>query len=366
MEATFVNQRTGIGALVRRLAMAVGITLLVLFVTQGGSSRLQPGEAVAAGGGPEMALTVTQGGFCVGNDCYAEVGEDFMLAVDLVEIPVGGYILMQTYLDFGIYDPTASENGAGPNSCSDGVNNGRDLGLDRTDEACAITSFVYTPSANPATELIWADLGSGIAIREESGPGLVTHAGLTGLMPPLPQSTYTGIGIEIQLTCPASAMEAPIILYPYDDPLVARTNGALFIEYASHVRYTPKVDTITMHCIAKSAGDTDGDGCSDATENGSDPAQGGDRDWLNPWDFYDVAGPGGSNVPDGVGDLPNDSMQVAAHYAPLGYPPNQGYEQYDRGPAAGLSWVDTQPPDGVIDLPNDLLGLIQQFGHSCA
>ena len=37
-------------------------------------------------------------------------------------------------------------------------------------------------------------------------------------------------------------------------------------------------------------GDTDGDGCSDQRENGPDETLGGQRDFLNPHDFYDVAG----------------------------------------------------------------------------
>ncbi len=64
--------------------------------------------------------------------------------------------------------------------------------------------------------------------------------------------------------------------------------------------------------------DTDDDGCADGAEILLAVEQGGERDPLNPYDFYDVLGPG-----------------------------------------AAL------PLDGVIDLPNDLLGVILQFGHNC-
>ena len=347
-----------------RLAALAGSIALLAVLIVGGSAQLRPNDAVAASGVPEMALTITQGGFCVDNDCYAEAGKDFMLGVDLVQVPAIGYILMQTYLDFGVYDPTASEDGAGPNTCSDGINNSRDGVRDRRDDDCATVSFVYTPRS---AEFIWPDLASGAGLRQETGPGLVTHAGLTGLIPPLPVSTYTGIGIEIQLSCPATPMEAPISLLPYDDP-VARTGGAYFKEGIDpYLGVIPKVDTITMHCVAPQThpGDTDGDGCSDATENGSDPPLGGDRDWLNPWDFYDVAIAGSLPGQDGVIDLPNDYMAVSSHFSPSGGPP---YDiQYDRGTwGPGGSWKNTQGPDGVIDLPNDILGVIQQLGHSCA
>ena len=113
-------------------------------------------------------------------------------------------------------------------------------------------------------------------------------------------------------------------------------------------------------------GDTDGDGCSDQRENGPDETLGGQRNYKNPNDFYDVAGsplPPQNGAPDGVIDLPNDILGVIQHH-PAG---TLGYDvQFDRGPWTGPnSWNDTQGPDGVIDLPNDILGVILQFSHSC-
>ena len=113
-------------------------------------------------------------------------------------------------------------------------------------------------------------------------------------------------------------------------------------------------------------GDTDGDGCSDQRENGPDATLGGQRDYKNPNDFYDVAGsplPPQNGAPDGVIDLPNDILGVIQHH-PSG---TLGYDaQFDRGPWTGSnSWNKTQGPDGVIDLPNDILGVILQFSHSC-
>ena len=110
-------------------------------------------------------------------------------------------------------------------------------------------------------------------------------------------------------------------------------------------------------------GDTDGDGCPDEHENGPDETQGGLRDWQDPNDYYDVLGPGGSLVLDGVIDLPNDILGVIQHFAPQGQPP---YDvRFDRGPQTGANVWNMGPPDGVIDLPNDILGVIQQFGHNC-
>ena len=111
--------------------------------------------------------------------------------------------------------------------------------------------------------------------------------------------------------------------------------------------------------------DTDGDGCSDGREPeklNADPALGGQRDPLNPHDFYDVLGEGGG-PPDQIIDLPNDILGVILRFAPQGLPP---YDvQFDRGPQIGANVWNMSAPDGVIDLPNDILGVILQFNHSC-
>ena len=153
------------------------------------------------------------------------------------------------------------------------------------------------------------------------------------------------------------------------------TYGAMFIEF--HVDGDPRkangyfkdinlnvIDTFTIYAAPPklAVGDTDGDGCTDQQENGLDEQQGGRRDYLNPWDFYDVVGSAGG-PPDGVIDLPNDILGVIQHFSPQGAPP---YDvQYDRGPSFGGDPWDMGPPDGVIDLPNDILGVLQQFGHKC-
>ena len=114
------------------------------------------------------------------------------------------------------------------------------------------------------------------------------------------------------------------------------------------------------------AGDTDKDGCSDERENGPDETLGGQRDYLNAYDFYDVAGsplPPQNGAPDGVVDLPNDILGVIQRFSPDGAAP---YDvQFDRGPSAGPNPWNMTKPDGVIDLPNDILGVIEQHQHSC-
>ncbi|MCH7698569.1 MAG: hypothetical protein IH865_06505 [Chloroflexi bacterium] len=110
-------------------------------------------------------------------------------------------------------------------------------------------------------------------------------------------------------------------------------------------------------------GDTDGDGCSDQRENGSDEKLGGLRDYKNPNDFYDVLG-GGGGPPDQIIDLTNDIFEVIQHYAPTGTEPPYDVN-FDRGPSAGPNPWNMTAPDGVIDLTNDILGVILQYLHDC-
>lgn len=108
--------------------------------------------------------------------------------------------------------------------------------------------------------------------------------------------------------------------------------------------------------------DTDGDGCSDGREVSTDVSQGGQRDPLNRWDFYDVAGFGGG-PPDGVIDLPNDVFGVIQHYSPGGVGPYDAV--FDRGPSIGPHGWNMSAPDGQIDLPNDIMGVILQYINDC-
>jgi hypothetical protein len=110
--------------------------------------------------------------------------------------------------------------------------------------------------------------------------------------------------------------------------------------------------------------DTDGDGCQDGAEIGDDETIGGDRNPLNPWDFYDVVGAGQIPPGDGIIDLANDRLGVILHYAPQGQVPPYDVV-FDRGPRVGGGSYNMTAPDGVIDLANDILGVALQTLHDC-
>lgn len=121
--------------------------------------------------------------------------------------------------------------------------------------------------------------------------------------------------------------------------------------------------------IAKQAspGDSDGDGCSDARESGTNPEAGGRRDYLRPWDVFDPNG-------DQTIDLFNDIFAVAGAYGT--HPGDAMYSvDLDRSPPPMAAqepdldrrelW-DLGPPDGTIDLFNDVFGVAFQFGMDCS
>jgi hypothetical protein len=78
--------------------------------------------------------------------------------------------------------------------------------------------------------------------------------------------------------------------------------------------------------------DNDGDGVPDHRELGDDYTDCGLRDPFNKWDYYDVAGPGGSPTLDGVIDLSNDILGVILHYSPSGYAAYPERVRFDRAP----------------------------------
>jgi hypothetical protein len=115
--------------------------------------------------------------------------------------------------------------------------------------------------------------------------------------------------------------------------------------------------------------DNDSDGCSDAEEQGSLASLGGQRDPLNPWDFFDVPRPVGAPGT-GTRDKQVDGNDALAVLSKFGASPGDPIPEapkydaaYDRGAPSPNPW-DTQAPDGVQD-GNDVIWNLWQFGHSC-
>jgi hypothetical protein len=290
--------------------------------------------------------------------CSVAVGTSFSLIVDAFNVPDAGYELVLTYTDFGTFNKTASEDGAGPGTCNDGTDNGNDSERDRFDEDCVTVALVYEASTVPADELIWPD--SGLALRILDGPGLLDIGGTTGVVAPLLKSTFAGHILDLTFRCSPEASSTLVQQLPNGHPLTF-TTGAMFINSAaSPQRVIPDLSALTIQCVdaLPDPGDSDGDQCTDIREAGDDAMLGGERNFLNPHDFYDVNGD--QNV-----DLANDILGVVQHYSPTGTEPSYDVN-FDRGPSTGPNAWNMTAPDGVIDLPNDILGVVQQYLHDCS
>ena len=303
------------------LAAAAMLTVLLL------AFNTETDPASAASSGPEMGLNVISGGVCDApqpTSCDVPLDGDFTLTIDLRVAPAAGYIQMQTYIDIGT-----------------------DL-----DESTVSGKIVW-PDAYGETTCVCLPLPVGHFF----------HFDWTGSIidPPLPISNYTGPLVQLSMSCSSTLTQTEIHLLPYGDP-IAGTAGTILATPTESL--TPKLSPLTVNCVdpATITGDTDGDGCDDILEIGTDETLGGLRNPLNRWDFYDVLGSGGG-PPDQIVDLPNDILGVIEHFSPAGAPP---YDvQFDRGPSSGPQPWSMTAPDGVIDLPNDILGVITQFNHSC-
>jgi hypothetical protein len=128
--------------------------------------------------------------------------------------------------------------------------------------------------------------------------------------------------------------------------------------------------------------DSDGDGCTDVEELGPNPALGGGRSPLNPFDFYDVPVPAIDIAgPSAIGDkgVTGSDLGALLYYTGTSDngPPNvygadydddlngNGIEdgrEYDRSAGPGITW--SGPPDGGV-AGADLGALQAQTGHSC-
>ena len=123
--------------------------------------------------------------------------------------------------------------------------------------------------------------------------------------------------------------------------------------------------------------DSNRDGCGDLLEAASDPTLGGSRSAKDFWDFFDTPDPA---LPPGPPDYQRDRtvnvvdiLRVASRFGagdasidPLTSPPGTGYHPaYDRGLIVGENNWNRAPADGAITVQDDILGVAQQYGHTC-
>ena len=186
---TIAHLRMGIRLLLLTAVAVVAVAILLSW------DRPAHESAEAAGSGPEIALAVTAGGTACPSgfdpaDACVLAGNSFTLIAQVVAAPAVGYVAVQTFIDYATFNPSASEDGAEPGSCNDASDNGDNDGADRFDTDCITTNLIYTSGAT-ADEIVWPDLEPATGVKAETGPGLVNHGGLTGLLTQ-PKSNFIG------------------------------------------------------------------------------------------------------------------------------------------------------------------------------
>ena len=191
-------------------------------------------------GGPEMRLLILEpADACADGLCQLETGQSFKLGVEIVRGPSplilpggsskpGGYILAQTSIFYG-------------------------------------GNVTYDISPAAADEIVWPDCNTGTALKSQvdrrlpilpnqnNTTELISHGCLTGLVPPQPVSEFTGVYLEIVMTCSAEDTNNPIELLPYTElsdatpDTIAGTSGTEF-RRPNNGDVIPKLVGLTLIC----------------------------------------------------------------------------------------------------------------------
>ncbi len=184
------------------VTLGAGLALLIAAGTLL-AEELRPTSATS--GGPEMRLTANG---CAA-DCTFATGEKFTLAVEAVVIPADGYRAVNSFIDYG-------------------------------------SDITYDLSAQAAAdEFVWPECF--FALRLQASSTAVLHGCPSGLLPPLPISTFVGNLLEISLTCSSGDSTTEVQLLPLDDP-VAGTSGAVYVDGISGEQVIPKISNLTIIC----------------------------------------------------------------------------------------------------------------------
>jgi hypothetical protein len=118
------------------------------------------------------------------------------------------------------------------------------------------------------------------------------------------------------------------------------------------------------------SGDTDGDGCTDFAEHGTNAMRGGLRDHAYYWDFFDTPIMGVRDATVTMGDIGAVVARFGAAGTPgdpLSLPPAAPayHSAFDRGGQVGAYAWNQAPANGSISI-GDIGAVVAQFGHSCA
>ena len=197
------------GAAIFGSAVVVLAGLLIVLATQlGGASAANPDSA--------MRLVVKSGDISCdgtihepGEVCVAASGA-FTLAVEVFDAPDAGYIAVQTWIEY------AGE--------------------------------ITYKSGALEDEIVWPDCASSKAFGSEPSGSAVNHFCISGVLPPITVSHYTGNIVELSFNCSATDSSTKVQLLPAGHPF-ALNSGTLFIE-DDGAQQVPKLTNLIVNCGA--------------------------------------------------------------------------------------------------------------------
>ncbi len=189
--------------------LGIGIAVIIALLAVTAFMADQHDTASAADHGA-LSLSVP-GGDCSGTTCTVDQGAAFTLEAQIDTAPAAGYILVQSWIDFG-------------------------------------SDLVYKPTddATGADELVWDDNGCTVAVRATFVAAAVGHGCTTGIIPPLPVSNFEGTLVSLAFNCSEGESSTEVQLLPVGAP-VALTNGTEFKD-PDNASITPKLTNITINC----------------------------------------------------------------------------------------------------------------------
>jgi hypothetical protein len=184
-----------------------------------------------------------------------------------------------------------------------------------------------------------------------------------------PPRTYKGVLANIHFNCTGTGTQQIDIIGGggaqvsfYDRPSIYGNRIFLFADPKTPVSGGPTkqvADAVRVQCgqvvRGQTAGDSDGDGCTDKQESTSNPALGGGRDYTNPWDFFDPTADGRHRL--------DDVLAVLHHYGLSASSSDDYSTALDRTVLGPNPW-NLGPPDGGIGI-DDALIITSLYRQDC-
>ena len=222
-------------------AFLFGLGLLIAFTLTLANQTATP--TAGTGEGPEMRLVILEpADACAGEQCQLDTGANFKLGVEIVravsvedlpeavrDIAAPGYIAAQSFVWFG---PNITWN---PNATA------------------VVDDFVW-PDCNTSVALRFQSISPGPPNARRTEPPVsevLGHGCATGLLPPLPVSTYVGLFSTMILTCSPDDTANEIQLLP-SGPVesIPFSSGAAFTSTVpgADAQIIPKVTGLNVFC----------------------------------------------------------------------------------------------------------------------